>query len=793
MDTPAHLAAHLNRSLADRYEIVREAGAGGMATVFLARDLKHNRQVAIKVLKPDLAATLGPERFLREVQIAAQLQHPHILPVFDSGDAEGTLWYAMPFIDGESLRQRLARTGALPIGETIQLVREVAGALGKAHAAGVVHRDIKPENILLSDGHALVADFGVAKALSTAKAGGTGLTSAGMSLGTPGYMAPEQVAADPNADHRTDIYSLGIVAWEMLAGRAPFAELPPAQQLAAHVTTMPAAIESMRADCPPLLSDAIARCIAKDPNARPKNADELRAILDGASGVHLPLSGARAAVKPHSRARQIGTLVGAAAIISAAYLAVRDQRTSSAPVDATPSLAVLPFATPAGDSATAYFGDGIAEEIIGAVSRVRGLNVASRSVSFRHRGRDVDVVNVGREIGVSHVLEGSVQRAGTRVRVNVTLTDTRSGFNAWSERYDRELTDIFAVEDEIATKVAQALDVQLAGGGASRRKATTNTEAHDQYLLGLAARGARDLATAAARFSRAIELDVAYADAHAGLASVLVLYPEYGLTARPDLAIADARAAATKALELDSTQSAAHLALGYAAKVFGRDHAGAEREYAKSLALNPNSPEGHHWNGELLMERGRFADARVAFEASVARDPAAPASTAMLAMALFRISANGGPATVDSAIAVCKRTTEISPAGGVFPFEFACGSALTRVKRYADARPHLTRAGRALGDSTVFVTLMTAAGDAARLRAAIALIDAKSGGARPTFDPMIAAVWYLLLGDQEKTITALEAAERGGSPFASFVEVLDFSALLNSPRLEAVRSKLGYQ
>ncbi len=763
-----------------------------MATVFLARDVKHGRQVAIKVLKPDLAATLGPERFLREVQIAAQLQHPHILPVFDSGDAEGTLWYAMPFIEGESLRQRLARTGPLPILETVQLVREVAGALGKAHAAGVVHRDIKPENILLSDGHALVADFGVAKALSAAKAGGTGLTSAGMSLGTPGYMAPEQVAADPNADHRTDIYSLGIVAWEMLAGRAPFADLPPAQQLAAQVTTMPAPIESRRTDCPALLADAITRCIAKDPGARPRNADELRAILDGASGAHLPPSGARPTLKPHSPARLIGTVVGAVAIVAAAYLAVRNEGAAPASADATPSLAVLPFETPAGDSAAAYFGDGIAEEIIGAVSRVRGLHVASRSVSFRHRGRDLDVVKAGRAIGVSHVLEGSVQRAGQRVRVNVTLTDTRSGFNAWSERYDRELTDIFAVEDEIASKVAQALDVQLASGSNARRSATTSTDAHDQYLLGLAARGARDLKTAAARFGRAIELDANYADAHAGLASVLVLYPEYGLTARPDLAIAEARAAATKALTIDSTQSAAHLALGYAAKVFGRDLSGAEREYAKALALNPNSPEGHHWNGELLMERGRFADARAAFEASVARDPAAPASTAMLAMALFRIAATGGAATVDSALAVCTRATAISPAGGVFPFEFACGSALARAKRYAAARPHLARAGRALGDSTLLVTLMEAASDVAKRPAAIALIDAKSGGPRPMLDPMIAAVWYLLLGDQERALAALETAERVGSPYASFVEVLDFSALLNSPRLDAVRKKLGY-
>lgn len=281
-----NITAQLNAALSGRYEIVREAGAGGMATVYLARDVSHDRQVAIKVLKTDLAASLGPERFLREISIAAQLQHPHILPVFDSGEANGLLWYAMPFVAGESLRDRLKRDGPLPINDALTLTREIAGAIGVAHAAGVVHRDIKPENILLSGGHALVADFGVAKALKDASTPRGGLTTAGMSLGTPGYMAPEQVAADPAANHLTDIYSLGIVAWEMLVGKAPFADLPPAQQLAAHVTTVPDAVTAHRQDCPPVFADAIARCLAKDPRDRPQTADDVKALLESASGAH---------------------------------------------------------------------------------------------------------------------------------------------------------------------------------------------------------------------------------------------------------------------------------------------------------------------------------------------------------------------------------------------------------------------------------------------------------------------------------------------------------------------------
>src|SRR4249919_3841300 len=263
MPDPSRLAA----ALADRYRVERELGQGGMATVYLAEDLKHHRKVALKVLRPELAAALGPERFFREIEVAAGLQHPHILPLHDSGEAAGFLYYVMPFVDGENLRGRLTRHGELPIHEAVRLLSEVADALAYAHSQGVVHRDIKPDNVMLSGRHALVTDFGVAKAVSEAT-GRQQLTTAGVALGTPTYMAPEQAAADPHLDHRVDIYAVGVMAYELLAGRPPFTGRSSQEVLAAHLTQLPEMVSSLRPAVPEALAAIVMKCLAKRPADR---------------------------------------------------------------------------------------------------------------------------------------------------------------------------------------------------------------------------------------------------------------------------------------------------------------------------------------------------------------------------------------------------------------------------------------------------------------------------------------------------------------------------------------------
>ncbi len=384
----------LRAALAGRYAVEREIGAGGMATVYLAQDLRHDRQVAVKVLRPDLAAAMGADRFLREIKIAAQLHHPHILPLYDSGEADDFLYYVMPYIEGESLREKLAREGELPIAEAVKILREVADALASAHKHGVVHRDVKPDNIMLSENHALVTDFGVAKAASEAT-GRQALTTVGVAIGTPAYMAPEQAAAEPHIDHRADIYSLGALAYELLTGRPPFTGASQQMVLAAHVTQTPEPVTNHRAAVPAELAQVVMRCLEKKPADRFQSAAELLPHFETAptpSGGVEPTAAVPAAgsgQKKSSTPWLVG--IGAAAALAIAAIALMrggdgDAASPAAGADAGKSIAVLAFddMSPQGDQE--YFSDGIAEEILNALTKIPNLKVAARTSSFAFKG-----------------------------------------------------------------------------------------------------------------------------------------------------------------------------------------------------------------------------------------------------------------------------------------------------------------------------------------------------------------------------------------------------------------------
>src|SRR5882724_5444834 len=570
----------LQGALTGRYRFEREVGRGGMATVYLAQDLKHRRPVAVKVLHPHLAANVGADRFLREIEIAAGLNHPHILTLIDSGSADGLLYYVMPFVEGESLRGRLAREGRLPVGEAVELTRKVAGALAYAHARGVVHRDVKPENVMLHEGEAMVTDFGIAKALS----GGTeSLTQTGMSLGTPAYMSPEQASGEHEIDGRSDIYSLGCLLYEMLAGEPPFPG-PTAQAIIVRrFTESVRPVRALRPEVPEEVERALLRALARDPGERFAGAAQFAQALSTA-GTRTPPG-------------------GAPTIVTASHRAAR-------------SIAVLPFADMSPSKDQDYFCEGIAEEIINALAKIDALQVASRSSAFAFKGKNQDIRQVGEQLNVATVMEGSVRKAGNRLRITAQLINVTDGYHLWSERYDRDLEDVFAVQDEIAANIVKALRVVLTDDEkrAIERPRAGNVEAYEYYLRGRQFfHQFREKALQFARrmFSRANELDPDYARAYAGIADCSSQLYKYWDASAANLE--QAESASRKALDLAPDLAEAHAARGFALTLGGK-HEEANREFETAIRLDPKLYEGYLYYGNGRFAEGNLAEAAKLFE-----------------------------------------------------------------------------------------------------------------------------------------------------------------------------------
>ncbi|MGH7630979.1 MAG: protein kinase domain-containing protein, partial [Gemmatimonadales bacterium] len=440
---PSAELERLGAALAGRYAVERELGRGGMATVYLADDLKHHRQVAIKVLRPELGYLLGPDRFTREIRIAAGLNHPHILPLHDSGEADGLLFYVMPYVRGESLRQRLGRERQLPISEAIGIARQIASALDHAHAHGLIHRDIKPENILLHEGVAMVTDFGVAVAAGPAP--GDRLTASGLMVGTPAYMSPEQAAGERTLDARSDVYSLGCLLFELLAGEPPYTGATAQAVIAKRFTEPVPCVGRVRAAVPPEVEQAVTRALARAPGDRFRSAGAFADALT-----------------------QPATLVRPAA---------RPGRTS---------IAVLPFTNLSAEPENEFFTDGVTEDVIAQLSKIRALKVISRTSVMPFKRREQSLREIGAALQVATLLEGSVRRAGNRVRIVAQLIDAETDEHLWADTYDRQLTDIFAIQTDVALQIAAALEAELSPEERSRirKEPTRDVQAYQLYLLG---------------------------------------------------------------------------------------------------------------------------------------------------------------------------------------------------------------------------------------------------------------------------------------------------------------------
>jgi serine/threonine-protein kinase len=768
----------LRQVLADRYAIERELGQGGMATVYFARDLRHERAVALKVLRPELGQALGPDRFLREIKTTAQLTHPHILPLIDSGDAGGTLFYVMPYVEGESLRDRLTREKQLPLDDALQIAREVADALSYAHAHGVVHRDIKPENILLQSGHAVVADFGIAKAI--AAAGSTRLTETGLAVGTPQYMSPEQAAGSQDLDGRSDLYSLGCVLYEMLSGEAPYTAPTPQALIAKKLSEPTPRISVVRESVPRAVEAALNKALSKTPADRFVTAADFAAALARTDAPAHRGTGA-----PWRRAIYLGAGVIAVLLVAAGLLVFRRGAPGGATRCAgggTPALAVLPFDV-GGDTANAYFADGLTDELAGALGKVPGLRVTGRTSSYVFKGQSLDAQTVGRRLGVTHLVEASVRRAGSRVRVQAQLVCAADGFVLWSAPYERDVRDVFAVQDSVTAAIVGELRLQLTGTtlAATRAGRTNNPEAHDLYLRGrehfmqVSEVGIR---RAMEMFGRAIELDSTYADAYTALGNAWWWLSDAYVT--PLEGYPHAREAAARALQLDSSSADARALFGYASGMLDLDVALIERELRQALQLAPRSVDVGLLFVLFACAVPRLqAEGLAVAERLESLDPYSPLVASQRAGCLLAMG------RYDETIAQYRRVLALDPA---FLYGEALDAAAWREKGELDsafAAYHRTQ--RVLGGAPLLglaVTLAQAGRIAEARQEFRRLKDLAKG---QYLSPMADAWMYAALGDRDAAFAALERLLRDRSAALLSLNVPSgFASLRDDPRYTAL-------
>ncbi len=781
----------LTAALADRYRIERELGGGGMSRVFLAEETALGRQVVIKVVAQELAEGLSAERFSREMKLAARLQQANIVPVLSAGIADGVPYYTMPFVKGESLRARMA--GGTPIGlaESVSILRDVARALAYAHSEGIVHRDIKPENVLLSHGTAVVTDFGIAKALTASRtqdgAASATLTQAGGSIGTPKYMAPEQAVGDA-VDHRADLYTWGVMAYELLSGAHPFARhVTPQQLIAAHITETPPPPTASNPAVPPMLAALVMQCLEKNPARRPASAAE---VLTALEMVSTPAGPRPIPEAPAPRRKMAGVLVaGVLVVLAITIWMLRPGKTAEAPSAAEQSLAVLPLANLSGDPADDFFGIGLAEEITRAVAK-NGVRVIGRVSAGALQAKGLDERAIARELGVGSLLTGTVQRAGGQVRISVTLVSASDGAVRWTEKYDRPLANVFAVQDEIARTVAETLLGSLGRRPAtSARAETADPEAHSLYLQGMVLfnrRGARGLQQAIDLFERAAARDPKYARPQAALAMALAVLPAYVQGDATPL-LSRAVAAAERAIAMDSTIPESYTGLGYAFSLLGDlsrseaslrralaldstvattwgwygllanrlgDYAIAHERVRRAQALEPASLIAKLWSGQVFeMERRYQASDSVANE-TLARD-----STFMLAWA-WKANALFGLRRLEEAVALLERQIAVAPAGG---FERERG-----MLAYAYAQTGRTHEARRVLEA----------------------VRTESGGKLPATGATAAALEEL--GDHEAAVALLaEAIAQHDVWVVQFPRSLRYDKLRKDPRAAAMLDKLG--
>ena len=739
MSTLERLAA----ALSDRYRIERELGQGGMATVYLAHDLRLGRPVAIKVVRPDFAAALGADRFLAEIRVTASLRHPNLMPLFEAGEAGGQLFYVMPYVDGETLRERLERGRQLPVDEAMGITSAIADALDYAHRNGIVHRDVKPENVLLAGGHAILTDFGIACALSAAgPVGGPRLTEVGLSLGTPPYMSPEQAMAEPELDGRSDLYSLAVVLFEALTGVPPYSGPSTRAILARQLTDPVPSLRALRGDVSEGLERALTRALAREPGDR---FETLRAFTDAL----------RTPDPKPPRAR---------------------------------SIAVLPFLNMSADPENEHFADGITEDVISQLSKIRALQVISRTSVMPFKGRQHGLREIAERLRVATLVEGSVRRAGDRVRIVAQLIDATTDQHLWSDTFDRQLTDIFAIQTEVALQIATALEATLSLDERARlaKVPTNDVRAYQEYLQGrqcLIRYTEEGMRQAIVFFEQAIAIDPGYALAYAGIAMAYTDLGECGAV-DPERAYPPAKAAAARALALDPDLAEAHSTRGLGMFVYDFDWIGAEAEFKRALELSPSNADTYDLYGRFCSALERFDEAIALQQRAHELDPLA--HPVDIATAYLRAK------RYDEALEAATRAIGFDQENA--RAHSTLGWAYFGKQRFAEGLAAMEHAVHlAPGNSLWLGQLGEAYALAGKIDLAERVLHDLEEAARHRFvAPYHLAYVYTGLGQQERAMDCLEEAfeQRAGSIYGIRGSFL-FAPLRGNPRFTALLRRMN--
>jgi serine/threonine-protein kinase len=737
---------HLERlrtSLSGQYVIDRELGGGGMSRVYLAEEMRLHRRVVIKVVSPELAQGLSLERFEREIQLAASLNQANIVPVLSAADTDGVPYFTMPFVEGESLRHHLAQ-GPLPIADVVNVIRDVARALSYAHRHGVVHRDIKPDNVLLSAGAAVVTDFGIAKAISAARTQGdaSNLTQTGMSIGTAAYMAPEQAAGDPHVDRRADIYSLGCMAYELLAGAPPFVRDNLQRVMAAQLTETPVPISEIRAGIPAPLAAVVMQCLNKDPDRRPQHAEDVARALDG-----VPVSGATA-VLPLTRRGSRWPWVGvAAALVALAIFLIAKRPSTAVSHTLTQSLAVLPIENVGGDSAKEYLAEGMTSELASNLRQTPGLEVVGDLSTSRFKHTRLAPGDIAGQLHVSMLVSGTLQSDGNAIRLQMQLNDA-SGKLLWSKKFDREMKDNFALQDEVAAAIASEMRVALSP--AARAGRTESPEAHDLFMHGEFEKNKVDsagLARAAHYFQQALAIDPDYAKAHAGLGFAYdILADTYAPSHEyHTLALKQARLA----LAADSLLPEGRVLYGFELAAANWDFPHGMAEMNRGLALNPGSPDALFMVATFSFLSGNTKRAIGLADSLIQVDPLSPLGPHLRAEALLW---DGQYAAALRQKIVAKK---IDPS--VVLIDVTEGNALRELGRLDESLAAFLDFKR-VSDLPSYGLVMTYA-RMGRRDDALREIHAMETRARKQWvDPDFLAISYAAIGDRDTAIAMLDKA-----------------------------------